>query len=318
MSEALHNYLRSRQRVRLVEALPWLVGLAIFWLFPEYLAFGAQVLIIILFALSLDLLLGYTGVVTLGHAAFFGTGAYAAGMASAHWGWSEPLSALLLAGISAGLLGLLAGLVLMRYHGLPLLMLTLATAILLQELANVNAHITGGFDGLLGISFDPLFGQFDYDLWGRTHYLYTLSVLFVMFCGLRLLVYSPFGQSLRGIRENAKRMNAIGAPVYWRLVTVYTLAAVIAGVAGGLFAQVNAFVTLDVLGFQRSGTVLIMLVLGGTGRLYGAFWGVILFMVLEDQLARLSPEFWEFGVGLLLVLIVLFGRGGVLGLWDRL
>lgn len=317
MSEALHNYLRQRQRLRPVEALPWLLGLAVFWLFPDYLAFGAQVLIMILFALSLDLLLGYAGVVTLGHAAFFGAGAYAAGMASAHLGWNEPLSALVLAGFSAGVLGFLAGLVLMRYHGLTLLMLTLATAILLQELANVNAQITGGFDGLLGIAFAPLLGRFEYDLWGSTHYLYALAVLFVMFCLLRLLVYSPFGQSLLGIRENAKRMNAIGAPVYWRLVTVYTIAAAIAGVAGGLFAQVNAFVTLDVLGFHRSGAILIMLVLGGAGRLYGAFWGVVLYMVLEDQLARLSPEFWEFGVGLMLVLIVLFGRGGVLGLLDR-
>jgi branched-chain amino acid transport system permease protein len=196
-------------------------------------------------------------------------------------------------------------------------MLTLATAILLQELANVNEHYTGGFDGLLGIAFDPLLGRFEYDLWGRTHYLYALAVLFVMFCLLRLLVHSPFGQSLRGIRENPQRMNALGAPVYWRLVTAFTIAAAIAGVAGGLFAQVNAFVTLDVLSFHRSGIILIMLVLGGAGRLYGAFWGVVVFMVLEDQLARLSPEFWEFGVGLMLVLIVLFGRGGILGLWGR-
>ena len=318
MSEQLHSYLRRQQRLRITEILPWLLALSAFWLFPDYLAFGAQVLIMILFALSLDLLLGYAGIVTLGHAAFFGAGAYAAGMVSAHLGWSEPLSALLLAGVVAAALGFVAGLVLMRYHGLTLLMLTLATAILLQELANVNEQYTGGFDGLLGIAFDPLLGRFEYDLWGRTHYGYALAVLFIMFCLIRLLVYSPFGQSLIGIRENTRRMNAIGAPVYWRLVAVYAIAAGVAGIAGGLFAQVNAFVTLDVLSFSRSGTILIMLILGGAGRLYGAFWGVVLFMVLEDQLARLSPEFWEFGVGLVLVLVVLFGRGGVMGLLDKL
>lgn len=314
MAEAWHVHLRDRHHLRPWELLPWLLAVAVFFVFPDYMAFGTQVLITILFALSLDLILGYAGVVTLGHAAYFGTGAYAAGMLSAHWHWHEPLSALIIAALCAAAIGFVAGIILLRYHGLALLMLTLATAIMLQELANVYDTFTGGFDGLIGIELAPMFGVFAYDLWGHTHYWYALSVLFVMFVLARFLVYSPFGQSLVGIRENVRRMHAIGTPVYWRLVTMYTITAAMAGIAGGLFAQSNAFVTLDVLSFTRSGTILIILILGGVGRLYGAFVGAVVYMVLEDQLAKLSPEFWEFGVGLVLILTVLFARRGLLGL----
>ncbi|MDH3281622.1 MAG: branched-chain amino acid ABC transporter permease, partial [Gammaproteobacteria bacterium] len=273
MSDDSQHYISHRHRFRPPEAIPWLVALAVYVFLPEYLAFSTQILIVIIFALSLDLILGYAGIVTLGHAAYFGVGAYAAGMLSAHRGWSEPISVLLAAGAIAGLAGFLSGLVLLRYRGLTLIMLTLATAILLQELANVNEQLTGGFDGLLGIQFDPLLGVFEYDLWGHTHYWYALVVLAIVFACLRFIVYSPFGLSLTGIRENTVRMHAIGTPVHWRLVMVYTISACVAGLAGGLFAQSNAFVTLDVFGFTRSGTVLIVILLGGMGRLYGAFVG---------------------------------------------
>ncbi|MCG8695495.1 MAG: branched-chain amino acid ABC transporter permease [Minwuiales bacterium] len=311
-------FLERRHRWRPAEALPWLAAVAAFFLFPDYNAFGTQVLIMILFALSLDLIMGYAGIVTLGHAAYFGAGAYAAGMLSAHLGWNEPLTGLMIAGLCAAAVGFVSGVVLLRYHGLTLLMLTLATAIMLQEFANVQEEITGGFDGLLGISIDPIFGLFENDLWGRNYYWYALIVLFVLFLIARRLVYSPFGQSLAGIRENVGRMHAIGSPVHRRLVIVYTISAGMAGIAGGLFAQSNAFVTLDVLSFARSGAVLIMLILGGTGRLYGAFVGATVYMVLEDELAKLSPEFWEFGIGLVLVLTVLFARRGLLGLIEDL
>jgi branched-chain amino acid transport system permease protein len=318
MHDEVTQYLHRRHRLRPWEVLPWLLAIAAFFAFPDYMAFGTQVLITILFALSLDLILGYAGIVTLGHAAYFGTGAYAAGIISAHWGWSEPISALIIAAVCAAVVGLVSGGLLLRYRGLALLMLTLATAIMLQELANVYEDFTGGFDGLLGIQFEPLLGVFPYDLWGHTYYWYVLTVLFVVFVMARFLVYSPFGQSLVGIRENVQRMHAIGTPVYWRLVTIYTMSAAMAGIAGGLFAQSNAFVTLQVLSFTRSGTILIMLILGGVGRLYGAFVGTVVYMVLEDQLAKWSPEFWEFGVGLVLVLTVLFARQGLLGLLSDL
>lgn len=312
------QYLIRRHRWRPMEALPWLAAVAAFFVFPDYMALGTQVLIAVLFALSLDLILGYAGIVTLGHAAYFGVGAYAAGMLSAHGGWTEPVSTLVFAGACAAVVGLASGWVLLRYRGLTLLMLTLAVAILMQELANAAEPWTGGFDGLTGIAFDPVLGVFDNDLWSHHYYWYALAVLALAFYAARRIVYSPFGQALVGIRENVGRMHAVGAPVHRRLVTVYTISAAMAGVAGGLFAELNVYVTLDVLDFSRSGAVMIMIILGGSGRLYGAFVGATVYTILEDELAKISPEFWEFGVGLVLVLTVLFVRGGLLGLWDKL
>ena len=306
-------FLRARERWRPAEALPWVLAVAFFFVMPDYAVLGTTIFVMALFALSLDLILGYAGIVTLGHTAFFGVGAYAAGMLSAHLGWNEPLSGLLFGAAAAALAGLVSGWVLLRYHGLAFLMLTLATAILLQELANTLEDWTGGFDGLTGITIDPILGVFENDLWGHHYYWYSLAVLFFCFLLFRRLVHSPFGRSLVGVRENMRRMHAVGAPVHHRLVVAYTISAAMAGLAGALFAQQNQFVTLDVLSFARSGTVLIVLILGGTGRLYGALLGAVVYVTLEDELAKLSPEFWEFGVGLVLVLTVLFFRGGLLG-----
>lgn len=315
-ARAAADFLLRRHRWRPAEAVPWLLAIGVYFLFPDYLALGTQILITIMFALSLDLILGYAGIVTLGQAAFFGTGAYAAGLLAARFGWGEPLTGLAVAGACAALVGFVSGWILLRYRGLTLLMLTLAVAIMLYELGNTLANITGGFDGLTGINIKPLFGRFHYDLYSRTYYLYALCVLFLVFLVARRIVYSPFGQTLVGIRENVRRMHALGSPVHRRLVTIYTIAAAMAGVAGGLFAQSNAYVTLSALGFERSATVLIMLILGGRGRLYGAFLGAAIYMWLEDDLAKLSPEFWQFGVGLVLVLTMLFARRGLLGLVE--
>lgn len=311
------QYLRDQHRWRLFEATPWVLAVAAFFVLPDYMAFGTQILITIIFAISLDLILGFAGIVTLGHAAYFGVGAYTAGMLSAHLGWNEPISGLFVSAGCAAAVGFGFGYVLLRYHGLTLIMLTLATAIFLYELANANEAITGGFDGLLGIRISPLLGVYENDLWGHTYYWYSLTVLFLTFLVARTIVHSPFGHSLVGIRENVQRMHAIGTPVHRRLVRAYTISAAMAGVAGALFAQSNAYVTLDVLSFARSGTIVIILVLGGVGRLYGAFVGAVVYMVLEDELAKLSPEFWEFGVGLVLVLTVLFARRGLLGVLER-
>lgn len=270
----------------------------------------------ILFALSLDLILGYAGIVSLGHAAFFGTGAYAAGLLSARLGWSEPITGLVLAALVAGVVGFFCGLVILRTRGLTLLMLTMAITILFQELANEQESVTGGDDGLHGVSMEPLLGLFEFDLYGQTAYLYCLVVLFLVFLCARHIVHSSFGLSLRGIRENERRMHAIGAPVFWHTVRIYTLSSAMAGVAGALLAQTTEFVALEVLSFERSGDVLIMLILGGTGRLYGAFLGAPVYMVLQDQLAKISPEYWLFGIGLLLVLTVVFAPQGLFGLFE--
>jgi branched-chain amino acid transport system permease protein len=295
--------LLRRHRLRPWEALPWLAAALAYLVFPDYLPLGSQILINILFALSLDLILGYAGIVTLGHAAFFGAGAYAAGLLAAH-GWSEPLSALVVAGVTAGAIGLVGGAIILRTRGLTLLMLTLVTAELLYETANKAGAITGGADGLQGMNVAPVLGLFRFDLFGRTAYFYCLAVLFLGWLAARQIAHSPFGRSLTGIRENEARMHAIGSPVFRRRLTIYAISAAMAGVAGALLAQTTQFVALEVLSFGRSGQILIMLILGGVGRLYGAFIGVPLYMVLQDRFAQADPVYWNFWIGLGLVIIV--------------
>lgn len=311
--------LTTRHRVRLWEAIPWLLAIAYYFVFPRYLGFGSELLVTILFAISLDLALGYAGIVTLGHAAFFGAGAYTVGMLSAHGIWTEPISGLIAAAIVAGVVGLASGIVLLRTTGLTLLMLTLCTMTLLQEAANVGSKYTGGFDGLPNMVISPVFGIFEFNpLIPRTQYVYALVVLFICFVFARTLVYSPFGQSLIGIRENTLRMHAVGAPVNRRLITCYTISAALAGVSGALWSQSNIFVNLSTLDLDRAATVLIILVLGGYGRLYGPFIGAVAYMTLSHLLSKVYPTAWQLGLGLLLVLIALFARNGILGLFDNL
>ena len=312
------EYLLRRHYVRWPEALPWLIAIACFFVFPDRMTFGSQVLIMIMLALSLDLVLGYAGIVTLGHAAFFGLGAYTVALASVKLGWTEPVSGVVAAGIVAGLIGIVVGWFILRYRGLTLLMLTIAFAAMLQEAGNIRSDFTGGYDGLPGLTFDPLLGRFQYDLYGHTNYWYVLAVLAVVFYFVRRIVYSPFGQALTGIRENVRRMHSIGSPVHRRVVTVYAISAGIAGIAGALFTQTNAYVTLTVFDFDASAKVMVMLILGGTGRLYGAFIGAAIYMVMEDYFSKLSPTFWQFGIGLMLVLAVLFARRGLLGVGETL
>jgi branched-chain amino acid transport system permease protein len=319
IDNAAARELMRRHRVRWWEALPWAAALLFFFAFPDYLSFGNELLVVILFALSLDLALGYAGIITLGHAAFFGAGAYTVGMLAFYGVWSEPITSLAAAAVVAAAIGILSGLVLLRTAGLTLLMLTLCTQALLEEAANMGHDWTGGFDGLLSLSIAPVFGLFDFNpLYPTTQYLFTLGVLFVCFVFVRTLVYSPFGQSLTGIRENVLRMHAIGSPVRWRLVVCYAISAAIAGVAGGLWAQNNAYVNLSALDLDRAATVLIVLILGGYGRLYGAFIGAVVYLALEHFLAQIYPTAWQLGLGLLLVLIALFARNGILGLGEAL
>jgi branched-chain amino acid transport system permease protein len=307
----------AAHRLRAHEILPWLCAVAAYFVFPDYLALGGQILIMVLFALSLDLVLGYAGIVTLGHAAFFGAGAYVAGILAAH-GWTEPLSLLLAAGAASCLLGIVTGAIVLRTSGLSLLMVTLVVAELLQEAANRLGWLTGGADGLQGITIAPVLGLFRFDMFGRTAYLYCLVVLFLAWALARLIIHSPFGRSLIGIRENVTRMHAIGSPVFRRRLRIYAISAALAGIAGALLTQTTQFVALQVLSFQLSGSVLVMLILGGVGRLYGAFIGAPLYMIAQDQLARDDPAYWLFWIGLLLVAVVMFARGGVLGIVDRL
>ena len=304
-------------RWRAIELAFWLLPVAAFFLFPNHRVLGSQILITGLFAVTLDLILGYAGIVSLGHAAFFGIGAYAAGLLAVH-GWGEPISGLVVAGAAGAVVGLATSFLVVRGSDLARLMVTLGIGLMLFEVANQIPSITGGADGLSGVAMGKVLGVFAFDLTGTTAYIYSLVVLFVLFVGMRRIVSSPFGLSLRGVRENVRRMPAIGAPVTRRLIAIYTVSAALAGVAGGLLAQTTQFVGLDVFGFPRSADLMIMLVLGGAGRLYGGLIGATVFMIAHHYLSDLNPVYWQFWLGLLLVVVVMFARGGILGALDGL
>jgi branched-chain amino acid transport system permease protein len=306
------DYLQTQARWRWPEIAFWLATLLPFVVTPDYLLLASQIAIAGLFALSLDLILGFAGIVSLGHAAYFGLGAYTAGLLS-KWGWGEPLSGLLIAALAAGVFGYLTSFIIARFRHLPLIMITLGIGLLLQEAANSASWLTGGFDGMQGIHTWPIAGRFRLDLYGYTAYAYALAALFVIFLGARLVVRSPFGLALRGIRDNVTRMRAIGAGTHAHIRTIYTIAAMIAGVAGGILAQTTETVSLEVLSFQRSADVLVMLILGGTGRLYGGLLGAIVYLVARDQFSGLNPQYWYFWIGLLLIAVVVIVPNGLLG-----
>lgn len=290
----------------------WVALVAVFFVFPGQLVLGSQVLITGLFALSLDLILGYAGIVSLGHAAMFGAGAYTAGLLARH-GWGEPLSGLVAAAAVGAAIAWVTSFIAVRGGDLTRLMVTLGIGLMLYEAANQAARVTGGVDGLSDMAVRNLFGVFSFDLAGRTAYAYSLAVLFAVFVVCRRIVRSPFGLSLRGIRDGVRRMPAIGAPVRQRLIAIYTIAGAIAGIAGALLAQTTQFVGLEVLGFSRSADLLIMLVLGGAGWLYGGLVGAAVFMIAQNHLSSMNPVYWQFWLGLFLLATVFAARGGVVG-----
>jgi branched-chain amino acid transport system permease protein len=228
------------------------------------------------------------------------------------------LTGLVIAGAAAGLLGYLTSFIIARFRHLALIMITLGLGLLLAEAANSASWLTGGADGLQGVRMWKLLGAFAFDLYGTTAYGYSLVVLFLVFLVARRLIHSPFGLALRGIRENATRMPAIGAPSAAHIRKVYSIAAVMAGIAGALLAQTTETVSLETLGFQRSADVLVILILGGAGRLYGGLVGAIIYMVARDQFSGINPQYWYFWIGALLVAVVIFLPNGILGGLARL
>ena len=308
------SFARSR-RWHPAEIAFWAMALAAFFLFPRQLLILNEIAILALFALSLDLILGYAGIVSLGHAAFLGMGAYAAGLLALHV-TPDPLAGLAVGILAAAGLGLLTAPLILKGNDLTRLMVTLGIASLLYELANSLGRITGGADGLQGIAMGPLFGRFEFDLFGRTAYLYSLATLFVLFLLARRIVRSPFGLTLRAIRDNPLRAAASGVPSGRRLAAVYTLSAAYAGAAGALLAQTSQFVSLDVLAFHRSADLMLVVIIGGAGWLYGGIIGAIGFKYLQDWIAAFTPQYWQFWIGLLLVAFVLGGREILHG-WIR-
>ena len=286
----------------------WVLALACAFLFPSRYLIMTDIVRVALFALSLDLILGYAGIVSLGHAAFFGVGAYGAGLMALHGIVNEPVLALVAAGLVAMVLGFLTSFLVIRGVDLTRLMVTLGISLLLEALAERFSNITGGTDGLQGIEMAPILGLFAFDMFGKTGFFYCLAVLFILFLLARRIVHSPFGLSLRAIRNNPLRAAAIGIPVNRRLIAVYTIAAFYAGIAGALFTQTTALASLDVFSFERSADLMLVLVLGGTGYLYGGLIGAVAFKMLQELFSTITPQYWQFWIGLVLVIIVLLGR----------
>lgn len=307
-SKGLRRDLTHLARWRPMEYVFWVAAFASIFLFSGHYLILTEIAWLALFALSLDMLLGYAGVISLGHAAYFGFGAYAAGLLAKHGILTEPLLALLASGVAAMLLGLATSFLVMRGSDLTRLMVTLGIALVLKELANRYSDITGGADGLQGVIIKPVLGLFEFDIFGRVSYIYCLAVLFVLFLVARRIVHSPFGLSLRAIRNNPLRAGAVGIPVNYRLIAIYTIAAFYAGVAGALSTQTTAFTSLDVFSFERSADLLLVLIIGGTGYLYGGIVGAVAFKVLQDIISTFTPQYWQFWIGLILVAIVLIGR----------
>lgn len=307
----------SARRLPWAEAAFWLLLASGFFLLPEHLTLLSQILIMGLFAVSLDMALGYAGILTVGHAAFFGMGAYAAGLWAKH-AWAEPFSGLLLALLVCAALGYLLSYLVVRGADLTRLMITIGVCMLLSELANRLVNITGGTDGLQGITMAPVLGLFEFDLYGRTGFVYTFAMVLLVFCVARRILRSPFGLALRGIHDSSKRMQAIGSPVAARLRMAYCFSAAIAGLAGALMAQSTQFVGIESLGINRSAEILIILVLGGAGRLYGGLIGAIVYMVVHDWFADMNPEYWMFWIGCFLIAVVMLGGGGLMGMLARM
>ena len=299
---------RAHARWHWAEIVFWLAALACGLIFPSRYLIMTDIVRLGLFAMSLDLILGYAGIVSLGHAAFFGVGAYSAGLLALHGVITEPVIALVVAGLVAMVLGFLTSFLVIRGVDLTRLMVTLGIALLLEALAERFSDITGGTDGLQGIEMQPILRTFSFDIFGRVGFFYSLIVTFLLFLLARRIVHSPFGLSLRAIRNNPLRAAAIGIPVNNRLIAIYTLAAFYAGIAGALFTQTTALASLDVFSFERSADLMLVLVIGGTGYLYGGLIGAVVFRMLQEVFSTITPQYWQFWIGLVLVVIVLVGR----------
>src|ERR1700731_3371099 len=295
-------------RWRWSEIAFWILVLACALLFPSRYLIMTEILRLALFAVSLDLILGYAGIVSLGHAAFFGIGAYGAGLLALHGIVTEPVVALVVAGLLAMAVGFLTGFLVIRGADLTRLMVTLGIALLLEALAERFSNITGGTDGLQGIEMQPILGLFAFDMFGKVGFFYSIAVLFMLFLRARRTVPPPFGPSARGVRQKPRRGGAVGIPVNRRLIAIYTLAAFYAGIAGALFTQTTALASLDVFAFERSADLMLVLVIGGTGYLYGGLIGAVAFRMLQEFFSSITPQYWQFWIGLVLVVIVLVGR----------
>ena len=312
---SVRTSLLEASRWKAWEPVVWLLVFASPFVVAQHALIINEIAIVALFALSLDLILGYTGIVSLGHAAFLGFGAYSAALFAKHV-MPDPLVGLAVGIMAATALGAVCSFTIMRGTDLTRLMVTLGMALLLLELANKLDWLTGGSDGLQGVTMGPLLGRFEFDLMGQTAAWYSLTVLLVLFLLARRLVHSPFGATLMAVRDNRLRAMAIGIPVSARLAVAYTVAAGVAGAAGALLAQTTGFASLDVFALERSADLMLILVIGGVGWLYGGIAGAVVFKLMHDVISGITPQYWTFWIGLFLVVLVMVGRERLLRPWT--
>ncbi len=299
--------LKTRAQVKTWEWVGLVLILASPWVFVSHAMLLNEIAITALFAVSLDLILGYSGIVSLGHAAFFGWGCYSAGLFAKLW-MPDPTLGLLFASSSGALLGLMLSLTILRGTDLTRIMVTLGVSLIGYELANRLSGLTGGADGLQGVLMGPVLGQFEFDLIGQVASVYSVTTLVLVLVLLRRVVYSPFGVGLTAIRDNRLRAESVGLPVARRLMVIYCLSAAVAALAGALLAQTTGFASLDVFSFERSADVLLMLVIGGVGWLYGGVVGALVFKLIQQELSSITPQYWMFWIGFLLIILVMVGR----------
>jgi branched-chain amino acid transport system permease protein len=291
-------------------------ALGIFYFLDSDLGFVTHVIIFCILAVSLSLVMGQAGIASMGHAALYGSGAYAAGLTALLLS-SDPFVGLIAGGIAGAVIAFITGVFIVRAHGLTLVMLTIATAQVLYEIANKAVAITGGDNGLSGYQVAPLLGYFTFDLYGQVGYWYSLGVLCVVYFFARLVVMSPFGLTCRAIRLDPGRMAALGCFVHLQLIYMYCIGGFIAGVAGALSAQITGIVSLNELDFGVSVIVPIMIVVGGLRRLEGAVIGAVAFLVIQHVTSTINPYNWLFVIGALLIIVLLVLPNGMVELWDR-
>ena len=276
-------------------------------------ALVSEIFIFAILAMSLDLLLGFTGLMSLGHAAFFGLGAYAVAVLGVQLGlnaWLGLLAGVALAGAGAALIGFFC----VRTGGIPFLMLTLAFSQLVFSVALKWRDVTGGSDGL-AIAERPSFLGFDLSS-SLAMYMMALAFFVLVYWGLRRLLNAPLGHAFIGVRENETRMQAIGYPTRIYKLLSFTIAGAIAGLAGGLYAIFNGFISSDALYWTASGDILIMTMLGGAGTLIGPALGAAVFLLMKNVVSSYS-EHWLAIIGTTFICCVMFFPGGLLGFLQR-
>lgn len=314
MNDAHHKYFSNVGESWIGLIIPYGIAAIWFFVFPEYNALGTTLAIMILFALSVEIVLGFGGINTLGQAVMFGAGAYFAGFASAYFGISDPILMLLAGALGGAAAALITGTFVLRGGELTVLAMTIVAAAIFYELSNTFSDLTGGFDGLQGITVAPIFGVFEFDLWSNTAFVMAMVVVFIAHIITLMIVTSPFGVMMRGIRSNPARMTAIGVPVHKRHILIYLLGGAIAGLAGGLQTVTTSFVTNEVFAFYISATVVVVMIIGGFGYVYGAFAGAAFYVIFQDYVSKIAPEYWFFWLGLFLVVIVTLAPKGLIGL----